>query len=133
MWQAGRKYSTAPRLATYVELQLEFMWVHLVGQEPELCQDSDQFRRMRRKEASQHQHMGFLSPWELEGPLSGCPSFSAFSPYCICMHKCTDALGLNVASSRFLTGPRPQFPSQSPKFLGKPDRPVGGGRGRQPY
>lgn len=37
------------------------------------------------------------------------------------MHKCLDALGFNAASFGFGTGPRPQFPSQSAKFLGKPD------------
>lgn len=119
--QAGREVFYSPRLATYVELQQGLMWVQLGGQEPELCQASDRFSKMRKPPASSH---GL--PFSL-----GARGSSAWLSFLFClqpllhlhtqMHKCTDALGLNVASSRFLTGPRPQFPSQSAKFLGKPD------------
>lgn len=37
------------------------------------------------------------------------------------MYKCLKALRFDAASSRGLPGPRPAFPSQKAKFLGKPD------------
>lgn len=93
--------------------------MHLVSKEgfsqAEPCQDSGWTRRMRTA-AFQHHHPGFCPLRSQSVPCLAHPSFSAISSYCISMHKCLEALGFNVASSRGLPGPRPALLSQRPTW-----------------